>query len=147
MHPKDHLQKEYSRCNRNGQCCYGFPQAIQEAATLDRRGRVHLRRHEEEDRWVVPFIPFISSFMNCHAMCDICFTVGIFMYLYKYLFKDFDRGSFRITSSNKPSNTGTASTTSTSTVASAVPRQGSLREQSQLSQLQVASEGKIELSF
>ena len=43
-------------------------------------------------------MPFLSKLLDCHVNVDICFTVNVFMYLYKYLFKGPDRTLFNITS-------------------------------------------------
>jgi len=34
-------------------------------------------------------------YMNCHIHVDVCSTVTVFMYLYKYLFKGPDQARFR----------------------------------------------------
>ena len=95
-HPYNHLDVPYSRCNKNGKCCYGFPQPIQERTAVDEYGRVHLRRRNERDRWVVSYIPALTRLMECHVHVDICFTSNAFLYLYKYLFKGVDKSRYTI---------------------------------------------------
>ena len=41
-------------------------------------------------------MPALTKLMECHVNVDICFTVNIFMYLYKYLFKGPDRSNFAL---------------------------------------------------
>ena len=98
MHPKTHLTASYSRCNRNGSCIWGFPKDLQPSTTLNNHGRVCYKRIREDDRYVVSYMPFLSRLLDCHVNVDICFTVNVFMYLYKYLFKGPDRTLFNITS-------------------------------------------------
>lgn len=96
MHSRDHLTRPNSRCNKNGRCIYGFPHPIADRTTIDDRGRVHFRRPTEEDGWVVPYMPSLLLYMNCHIHVDVCSTVTVFMYLYKYLFKGPDRTRFHL---------------------------------------------------
>jgi len=76
---------------------FGFPFALQPQTTIDARGRVLYRRLTEDDAWVVPYMPSLTQFMQCHINVDICFTVNVFMYLFKYLFKGPDRARFAFT--------------------------------------------------
>jgi hypothetical protein len=49
----DHLARPTSRCNRNGNCIYGYPKPITPHTYIDDLGRVRYRRRKEEDRWVI----------------------------------------------------------------------------------------------
>jgi hypothetical protein len=62
----------------------------------ERLGRIEYRRRKEEDAWVVPYMPCLTRLLQCHINADVCFTVNIFMYLYKYLFKGPDHARFQI---------------------------------------------------
>ena len=42
-------------------------------------------------------MPALTKLMECHINVDVCFTVNIFMYLYKYLFKGPDHSNFALT--------------------------------------------------
>ena len=42
-------------------------------------------------------MPVLTKLIECHVNIDVCFTVNIFMYLYKYLFKGPDRSKFALT--------------------------------------------------
>ena len=97
MHPTTHLSVPYSRCNKQGVCCFGFPYMLQETTTLNEFGRIQYRRRKPQDSWVVSYIPFLSRALQCHLHVDVCFTVNVFMYLYKYLFKGPDYTTFHIT--------------------------------------------------
>ena len=89
---------QYSRCNRNGSCAWGFPKDLQPSTSLNNYGQVCYKRTKEDDRYIVSYMPFLSRLLDCHVNVDICLTINVFMYLYKYLFKGPDRTLFNITS-------------------------------------------------
>lgn len=87
MHPQSHLDNPYSRCNRGGKCVWNFPLPLNQSTSLNQHGRLKYRQRKEEDRWVVSYMPCLTRLLECHVNVDVCFTVNIFMYFYKYLFK------------------------------------------------------------
>jgi len=87
-----------SRGNRNGFCLWGYPKDLQPSTTLNTHRGVCYTRIQEKDRYVVSYMPFLSRLLDCHVNVDIRFTVNVFMYLYKYVFKGPDRTLFNITS-------------------------------------------------
>lgn len=95
-HSRDHLTRENSRCRKGNTCTYGFPHPITSEMWIDDEGRIHFRRPEEEDRWIASHIPEIIDDLDCHIHVDVVFTVSVFMYLYKYLFKGPDHTLFRV---------------------------------------------------
>lgn len=98
MHPLNHLDNPNSRCNRGGRCVWNFPLPLNQSTSLNQHGRLEYRRRKEEDRWVVSYMPCLTRLLECHVNVDICFTVNVFMYLYKYLFKGPDRAMFNVNS-------------------------------------------------
>src|SRR5947209_3931955 len=100
MHSKDHLERATNRCNKRGSCTFGFPFALNPTTSVNGDGRVLYRRTTEDDRWVVSYMPCLSQFMDCHVNVDVCFTVNVFMYLYKYLFKGPNRTRFTVQAQN-----------------------------------------------
>ena len=95
-HNRDHLTREVSRCRKGGKCVYGFPHPITSQTSVDAAGHVVYRRFSEEDRWIAPHIPELIDELDCHIFVDVVFTVTIFTYLYKYLYKGPDHTRFRI---------------------------------------------------
>lgn len=95
-HSPDHLRRESSRCRKGNTCIYGFPHPITPNTWIDDEGRVHYKRTEEDDRWIASHIPELIDELDCHIHVDVVFTVSVFMYLYKYLFKGPDHTLFRI---------------------------------------------------
>lgn len=63
---------------------------------MDEYGRLHLRRREPEDIWVVPYCPALLQFADCHFHFDVVYTAKIFSYLYKYLYKGPDTAFFTV---------------------------------------------------
>jgi len=87
-----------SPCNPNGFCLWGYPKELELSTTLNTHPRVCYKHIQEEHRYIGSSIPFLSRLLDCHVNVDICFTVNVFMYLYKYLFKGPDRTLFNIIS-------------------------------------------------
>ena len=44
-----------------------------------------------DNRWVVPYNPYLTALFNCHINVEICNSVKAVKYLYKYVFKGHDR--------------------------------------------------------
>jgi hypothetical protein len=95
-HNPNHLTREVSRCRKGNKCIYGFPHPITPRTSVNEDGRVLYRRSTERDRWIAPHIPELIDQLDCHIYVDIVFTVSIFTYLYKYLYKGPDHTSFHI---------------------------------------------------
>ena len=95
-HGRNHLTRETSRCRKGNKCIYGFPHRITPSTWIDEDGRVHYKRLTEEDRWIAPHVPELIDELDCHIYVDVVFTVSVFTYLYKYLYKGPDRTLFHI---------------------------------------------------
>ncbi len=39
-----------------------------------------------DNRWVVPYNPYLSLFFNCHINVEVCSSVAAVKYLYKYVY-------------------------------------------------------------
>ncbi|XP_027098832.2 uncharacterized protein [Coffea arabica] len=61
---------------------------------------VRVRNHLLDNRWVVPYSPYLLALFDCHLNVEICSTVKLVKYLYKYVYKGHDRVSFYIHSEN-----------------------------------------------
>ncbi len=44
-----------------------------------------------DNRWVVPYNPYLSLLFNCHINVEVCTFVTAVKYLYKYIYKGHDR--------------------------------------------------------
>jgi hypothetical protein len=91
----------------NPNCQYGYPHAFRPITEVDRRtGRVTLRRRAPaqgglqcelpsgrvmNNRWILPYNPALSTFLNCHAYVERCDSPWAASYMFKYVTKGGDR--------------------------------------------------------
>ncbi|XP_027169382.1 uncharacterized protein LOC113769103 [Coffea eugenioides] len=59
---------------------------------------VHVRGQELDNRWVVPHNPYLLAKFNCHINVEICSTIKVVKYMFKYIFKGHDKIHFRVNS-------------------------------------------------
>ena len=100
VHAADHLQRDYSRCNRGGRCIYNYPHPETPYTTIDERQRVRYRRGPG-DAWIVPYSPPLLLLWDGHINVEAIFTVDVFLYIYKYLFKGSDHATFTLQHDNE----------------------------------------------
>ena len=95
-HKRDHLTRENSRCRSGNKCIYGFPRPFTPNTWVDDDSRIHYKCLTEDNRWISPHIPELVDKLDCHIYVDVVFTVSVFTYLYKYLYKGPDHAWFNI---------------------------------------------------
>ena len=95
-------------CMENGRCTKNFPKDFQKITSVDQDNNyATYRRRAPEDggrqivcpktgriidnRWVVPYNPFLSLRFNCHINVERCTSPKAAKYLYKYVTKGSDR--------------------------------------------------------
>ncbi|XP_073354892.1 uncharacterized protein [Aegilops tauschii subsp. strangulata] len=64
-----------------------------------RRGdgrRAKVRGKMLDNRWVVPYNPYLLRMFNCHINVEVCSSIKAVKYLYKYIYKGHDKASFSI---------------------------------------------------
>ena len=49
-----------------------------------------------DNRWIVPYCPYLSLKFNCHINVEICSSIRSVKYLYKYIYKGQDCASLRL---------------------------------------------------
>ena len=103
-----------SPCMENGQCTKRYPKEFQKQTTIDPDNNyATYRRRAPEDgglqivcpktntiidnRWVVPYCPFLSLRFDCHINVEFCASPKATKYLYKYVTKGSDRAMVRAT--------------------------------------------------
>ncbi|XP_021762930.1 uncharacterized protein LOC110727659 [Chenopodium quinoa] len=59
---------------------------------------VNIRGAELDNRWVIPYNPYLSMLFDCHINVEVCSTIKAVKYLYKYVYKGHDRIQYNITS-------------------------------------------------
>ena len=97
-----------SPCMENGQCTKNYPKEFQKQTSVDTDSNyATYRRRAPEDgghqavnpktnriidnRWIVPYCPFLSLRFNCHINVERCTSPKAAKYLYKYVTKGSDR--------------------------------------------------------
>ncbi|WVZ64734.1 hypothetical protein U9M48_014211 [Paspalum notatum var. saurae] len=63
-----------------------------------------VRGHELDNRWVVPYNPFLLRYFNCHINVEVCSNIKAVKYLYKYLYKGHDRASVSVNEADGQGN-------------------------------------------
>ncbi|AQL09526.1 PIF1 helicase [Zea mays] len=56
---------------------------------------------ELDNRWVVPYNPYLLRLFNCHINVEACGSIKAVKYLFKYIYKGHDRASVAVTDANK----------------------------------------------
>lgn len=46
-----------------------------------------------DNRWVVPYNPYLLRMYNCHINVEVCSSIKAVKYLFKYIYKGHDRAS------------------------------------------------------
>jgi hypothetical protein len=98
-------------CMVDGKCSKGFPKDFQSVTVInEKEGRALYRRRSPQDggltiqleggqlidnRWVVPYNPYLLARFNCHINVEICTSIKGVKYLYKYIYKGGDRAMVR----------------------------------------------------
>ena len=96
---------------KNGKCRSHYPKAFcSETQTgndsfpqyrrLNNNKKVKVRRHYLDNRWVVPYNPYLLAKFDCHINVEICSSIKAVKYLYKYIYKGHDRVCFSVDSTD-----------------------------------------------
>ncbi|XP_070555422.1 uncharacterized protein [Ptychodera flava] len=91
-----------SPCMNNGQCTKKFPKEFSQCTVANPDGYPVYRRRDQniqiekhgailDNRWVVPYNPYLSAKYQAHINVEICSSVTAVKYLYKYVYKGHDR--------------------------------------------------------
>jgi len=94
-------------CMKDGICSKGFPKAYCEQTTLsqDAYPTYHRKRHGQSvmklgiavgNEWVVPYNPYMTQKYDAHINVEICSGIAAVKYLYKYMYKGFDRATMEV---------------------------------------------------
>ncbi|XP_042968932.1 uncharacterized protein LOC122301587 [Carya illinoinensis] len=94
---------------KNGCCKSQYPKSYASSTTVgndcfpiykrsDNGITVKLRGHNLDNRWVVPYNPYLLAIFDCHINVEICSTIKVVKYLYKYIYKGHDRVAFNLVS-------------------------------------------------
>ncbi len=104
-------------CIVNHKCTKGYPRPFSNATKLNENGYPSYRRRSPQEeggftgtlrngttvdnRWVVPYNPFLLLKYNCHLNMEMCASITSVKYLYKYIYKGSDRATIEIGTSTE----------------------------------------------
>ncbi|XP_057246761.1 uncharacterized protein LOC104899124 [Beta vulgaris subsp. vulgaris] len=106
MHgPCGHLNPEcpcMKHLKSKGSCKYVYPKHFRSETTNNGDGYPMYRRRDTGDsafirkatldnKWVIPYNPYLSALFDCHLNVEVCSTVEAVKYLYKYVYKGMTR--------------------------------------------------------
>lgn len=93
-------------------CCKNYPRSFQETTTIQEDGYPTYRRRMDgrtwdvilkggqvftfDNRWVVPYNPYLSRLYEAHVNVEVCATVKAVKYIHKYIYKGCDRTTVQI---------------------------------------------------
>jgi hypothetical protein len=97
-------QNPNAPCMKDGQCSKHYPKPFQPSTVLTEDGYPTYRRRNNgrtivkngvtiDNRWVVPYNPYILLKLECHANMEACMGVRAFKYIHKYVYKGGDRAT------------------------------------------------------
>ncbi|AQK52684.1 hypothetical protein ZEAMMB73_Zm00001d050541 [Zea mays] len=84
---KNHYPRPFSDTTLQGKDLY----PIYRRRDDDRKEKV--RGCELDNRWVVPYNPYLLRLFNCHINVEACGSIKAVKYLFKYIYKGHDRAS------------------------------------------------------
>ncbi|XP_021744628.1 uncharacterized protein LOC110710610 [Chenopodium quinoa] len=91
-----------------GRCKYGYPKQHCDETRNSSDGYPLYRRRDTgenvtkaimDNKWVIPYNPYLSSYFDCHLNVEVCSTIEAVKYLYKYVYKGHDKISFSVVQS------------------------------------------------
>lgn len=96
-----------SPCMKDGICKNRYPKQFATMTTHGDDEYPNYRRRDNgriivvsrcklDNRWVVPYNPYLISMFDCHMNVEICSTVKLVKYMYKYIYKGHDKVSFQL---------------------------------------------------
>ena len=109
MHGPCGVLNSKNTCMENGSCRYHYPRTFSEKTLQGKDSypiyrrrddgcRVRIRGAVLDNRWVVPYSPYLLMRYNCHINVEVCSSIKAVKYLFKYIYKGHDRASFVIES-------------------------------------------------
>ncbi|XP_064644731.1 uncharacterized protein LOC135498406 [Lineus longissimus] len=101
-----------SPCMFDGACSKDYPKQFQNATMLavngyplyrrrDNGQTIQIGRHEVDNRWIVPYNPYLTQKFNAHINLEACTSIKSVKYLFKYVYKGHDCANIRITETNQ----------------------------------------------
>ena len=94
--------------DNNKKCTKQFPKAFCEQTSFVEDGYPHYARPNNgrtytnskgfvfDNRWVVPYNPYLSAKYNCHINVEICGSIKACKYIHKYIYKGHDLATVQV---------------------------------------------------
>ncbi|AQL01280.1 hypothetical protein ZEAMMB73_Zm00001d044992 [Zea mays] len=92
---KNHYPRAFSNATSQGKDSYPIYRRRDDGRKETVRGC------ELDNRWVVPYNPYLLRLFNCHINVEACGSIKAVKYLFKYIYKGHDRVSVAVTDANK----------------------------------------------
>jgi len=94
-------------CMKDGKCSKRYSRNFHTSTTLNKEGYPVYRRREDgrtvkvneielDNRWIIPYNPYLTIKYNCHINVEICSSIVAVKYLFKYIYKGHDRATIEI---------------------------------------------------
>ena len=88
-------------CMVDGKCSKDYPKSFNEGTVLNVDGyplynrpdngrTIRVRNVDLDNRWVVPYCPYLCKRFNAHINLEACVSIKAVKYLYKYIYKGHD---------------------------------------------------------
>ncbi|XP_020180784.1 uncharacterized protein [Aegilops tauschii subsp. strangulata] len=102
-------------CMQQNECKCRYPRPFNENMAQGKDSYLVYRRRDDgrqakvqskmlDNRWVVPYNPYLLRMFNCHINVEVCSSIKAVKFLYKYIYKGHDRASFSIGQPNANGN-------------------------------------------
>ncbi|XP_028100698.1 uncharacterized protein LOC114300041 [Camellia sinensis] len=99
-------------CMKNGKCKNHYPKNFEPITRSSKDSypiykrradgnQVKIRGQILDNRWVVPYNPYLLAKYDCHINVEICSTIKAVKCLYKYIYKGHDKIAFHIVQENQ----------------------------------------------
>lgn len=100
-----------AQCMRDGKCTKSFPKEFNERTRDNVNGyalykrpdngiSVNVRGKSVDNRFVVPYNPYLLAKFDCHINVEVCSSVKSIKYIYKYIYKGYDCATLRFSKVN-----------------------------------------------
>jgi hypothetical protein len=107
MHGPCGVLKPKNVCMQEGKCKCRYPREFNQTTVQGKDSYPLYRRRKDgssakvrgqmlDNRWVVPYNPYLLRMFNCHINVEVCSSIKAVKYLYKYIYKGHDHTSFNI---------------------------------------------------
>uniref|UniRef100_A0A8R7RA28 Helitron helicase-like domain-containing protein n=2 Tax=Triticum urartu TaxID=4572 RepID=A0A8R7RA28_TRIUA len=94
-------------CMQDNECKCRYPRPFNENTIQGKDSYPVYRRRDDgrrakvrgkmlDNRWVVPYNPYLLRMFNCHINVEVCSSIKAVKYIYKYIYKGHDKASFSI---------------------------------------------------